>query len=107
MDFWPSVPAGRGVARRHSGYDGPMSESRQDDENDSSTTTSEDGEQRGVTDEQLPEDLQPTEDNPLARHPDQTGDDDDRIGADREEDPETAPLREEDADYGSGESSPG
>jgi hypothetical protein len=34
-----------------------------------------------ISDEQLPEDLQPTEDNPLARHPRQTGDEDDRIGA--------------------------
>ncbi len=42
------------------------------------------GDQRGVSDEQLPEDLQPTEDNPLARHPGQTGDDEDRIGADSE-----------------------
>ena len=53
-------------------------------------------------DDQLPEDLQPHEDNPLARHPDQTGDEDDQIGADREEDPETAPLHAEEADYGSG-----
>ncbi len=55
-----------------------------------------------VGDDQLPEDLQPHEDNPLARHPDQTGDEDDQIGADREEDPETAPLHAEEADYGSG-----
>jgi hypothetical protein len=55
-----------------------------------------------ITDDQLPEDLQPTEDNPLARHPEQTGDDDDRIGADREEEPETAPLTASDAEYGSG-----
>jgi hypothetical protein len=55
-----------------------------------------------IGDAQLPEDLQPTEDNPLARHPGQSGDDDDQIGADREEDPQTAPLTEDDADYGSG-----
>ncbi len=55
-----------------------------------------------VGDDQLPEDLQPTEDNPLARHPGQTGQEDDQIGADREGDPDTAPLTEEDADYGSG-----
>jgi hypothetical protein len=54
----------------------------------------------GVSDDQLPEDLQPAEDNPLARHPDQTGDDDDQIGADREGDAETAPITQEDADYG-------
>ena len=32
----------------------------------------------------------------------QTGQEDDQIGADREGDPDTAPLTEEDADYGSG-----
>ena len=53
-----------------------------------------------IGDDQLPPDLQPTEENPLARHPDQTGDDDDLIGSDREEAPETAPLTEGDADYG-------
>ena len=89
-----------------SGYDGPMSEPKQDDENPTSSADDTDsgdsggdsgesggesggdsgsgGNQRGVSDEQLPEDLQPTEDNPLARHPGQTGDDDDRIGADSE-----------------------
>ncbi|KQT94017.1 hypothetical protein ASG49_03555 [Marmoricola sp. Leaf446] len=60
------------------------------------------GEPGEVTDAQLPEDLQPGEDNPLATHPDQTGNDDDQIGADREEDPETAPLTADEADYGSG-----
>ncbi len=40
------------------------------------------GEAHEIGDDQLPEDLQPTEDNPLARHPRQTGDDDDKIGAD-------------------------
>ena len=67
----------------------------------------ESGEPGDIGDAQLPDDLQPTEDNPLARHPEQTGEDDDVIGADREEGPETAPLREEDADYGSGGSSSG
>ena len=38
----------------------------------------------GVSDAELPEDLQATEDNPLARHPRQTGDEDDQIGADSE-----------------------
>ena len=38
----------------------------------------------GVSDADLPEDLQATEDNPLARHPRQTGDEDDKIGADTE-----------------------
>jgi hypothetical protein len=61
-----------------------------------------DGAPGDIGDSQLPEDLQPTEDNPLARHPGQTGDEDDEIGADREEEPETAPLTEDDADYGGG-----
>ena len=34
-----------------------------------------------IGDAELPEDLQPTEDNPLARHPGQTGEEDDKIGA--------------------------
>lgn len=37
-----------------------------------------------ISDADLPEDLQATEDNPLARHPRQTGDEDDKIGADTE-----------------------
>jgi hypothetical protein len=60
------------------------------------------GEPGDIGDDQLPEDLQPTEDNPLARHPGQTGQEDDEIGADREDDPDTAPLTAKDADYGSG-----
>ena len=58
------------------------------------------GEPGDVGDDQLPEDLQPSEDNPLARHPEQTGESNDEIGTDREEEPETAPLTREDADYG-------
>ncbi len=54
----------------------------------------------GISDDQLPPDVRPEEDNPLARHPGQTGDQDDEIGSDREGDPETAPMTEEDADYG-------
>lgn len=54
-----------------------------------------------ISDEELPEDLRPDEDNPLARHPEQTGDEGDVIGADVEGDPEVAPLTPEDADYGS------
>lgn len=42
------------------------------------------GDPGGVSDAELPEDLQATEDNPLARHPRQTGDEDDKIGADSE-----------------------
>ncbi|MBV9831426.1 MAG: hypothetical protein JOZ82_07495 [Marmoricola sp.] len=60
-------------------------------------TTDSDGE--GISDEMLPQDVRPDEDNPLARHPEQTGDEDDQIGADREGDPETAPLSSDDADY--------
>ena len=70
---------------------------QQDTSREGSDTGASDGE--GISDDQLPADVQPTEDNPLARHPDQTGDSDDEIGADREGDPETAPLTEEDADY--------
>ncbi len=55
-----------------------------------------------VGDDQLPEELQPSEDNPLARHPEQTGDEADAIGQDREGGPETAPLDADQADYGSG-----
>jgi hypothetical protein len=54
----------------------------------------------GVSDDQLPEDLQPTEENPLARHPDQTGDSDDEIGAETESEPQTAPMDQEEAEYG-------
>jgi hypothetical protein len=54
----------------------------------------------GIDDDALPEDVRPTEDNPLARHPDQTGEDDDEIGADREGASETAPTTQEEADYG-------
>jgi hypothetical protein len=53
-----------------------------------------------VSDDQLPEDLQPTEENPLARHPDQTGDSDDEIGAETESEPQTAPMDQEEAEYG-------
>ena len=73
-----------------------------------STESLDSGAPGDIGDDQLPPDLQPTEENPLARHPDQTGDDDDQIGTDREEAPETAPLTADDADYGgagSGDSS--
>lgn len=73
-----------------------------DDKPQPDDTGASDGE--GISDDQLPADLQPSEDNPLARHPDQTGDSDDEIGADREGEPETAPLTAEDADYSEGDS---
>jgi hypothetical protein len=81
-----------------------MSEQQADETNDSNESNErvETGAPGEITDDQLPEDLQPSEDNPLARHPEQTGNEDDRIGADREEEPETAPLHASDADYGSG-----
>ena len=65
------------------------------------------GEPGDIGDDALPEDLQPTEDNPLARHPGQTGQDDDEIGTDREGEPETAPMDEDESDYGSAGSSDG
>ncbi len=64
-----------------------MSEQQQDqDDTTKGDRQGSDGatEPGGITDEQLPEDLQPTEDNPLGRHPGQTGDEDDKIGADTE-----------------------
>jgi hypothetical protein len=51
---------------------------------DSGSNDSDSSDPGGVSDEELPEDLQATEDNPLARHPRQTGDEDDKIGADSE-----------------------
>ncbi len=92
------------------GYDDPMSEEQSADtapEPDTSSSESEDStapetdsgssesgdsksselpesEPGEIGDDKLPEDLQPTEDNPLARHPAQTGDDDDKIGAEVE-----------------------
>jgi hypothetical protein len=63
---------------------------------------SDSGEPGGVSDAELPEDLQATEDNPLARHPKQTGDEDDQIGADSETgnaaDPSAAMTYGEDSD---------
>ena len=35
-----------------------------------------DTEPGGISDDQLPEDLQPTDDNPLAQNPDERGDED-------------------------------
>ncbi len=72
----------------------------QQSEDSTSKQELDDGEPGDVGDSQLPADLQPTEDNPLARHPGQSGDEDDEIGTDREGEPEKAPLTEEDSDYG-------
>ena len=70
-----------------------------DDETSGSDQSGSAHEGEGIADEELPADVRPDEDNPLGRHPDQTGDSDDEIGADREGEPETAPMTEEDADY--------
>jgi len=51
---------------------------------DSSSSELEESGPGDIGDDKLPEDLQPKKDNPLARHPGQTGDDDDKIGADTE-----------------------
>ena len=51
---------------------------------DSGSNDSDSSDPGGVSDEELPEDLQATEDNPLARHPRQTGDENDQIGAESE-----------------------
>jgi hypothetical protein len=51
---------------------------------DSSSSGLEESGPGDIGDDKLPEDLQPTEDNPLARHPGQTGNKDDQIGADSE-----------------------
>jgi hypothetical protein len=77
----------------------PKSTEQSSEGSTSSETEHEPGE---VADDQLPEDLRPSEENPLARHPEQTGDADDAIGEDREGGTETAPLDKDDADYGSG-----
>ena len=82
------------------------------DSGSSDAAGSDSDEAGGVSDAQLPEDLQATEDNPLARHPKQTGDEDDKIGADSEtgnaDDPSAAMTYGEDSDdddNGSSESS--
>ena len=84
------------------GYDGPMSEQADETTGTSgdSTQSSQHTESSVAGDDQLPEDLRATEDNPLARHPDVTGDADDEIGADTQSEPETAPLDQESAEYG-------
>ena len=79
-----------------------MGEQQPEDASDQPEEKLDEGAPGDIGDAQLPEDLQPTEDNPLARHPGQSGDEDDQIGKDREGEPDTAPLTEEDADYGSG-----
>ena len=82
----------------------PESSAQPDESQQSDDSTSkqelDEGEPGDVGDAQLPADMQPAEDNPLARHPGQSGDEDDEIGADREGEPEKAPLTEEDSDYG-------
>jgi len=60
----PSACPGSGLPTPVRGYDGPMSE--QSNENEAQSTQGE----QGISDEQLPEDLRPTDDNPLAKAPD-------------------------------------
>ena len=64
-----------------SGDSGGSSDSGSSDTGSSDSDSSDPG---GVSDAELPEDLQATEDNPLARHPRQTGDENDQIGAESE-----------------------
>jgi len=90
-----SVPSG-------SSDSGGSSESGESGESGDSSKGSESSGQGEVSDEELPEDLQATEDNPLARHPRQTGDEDDKIGADSEtgdaENPSASMTYGEDSD---------
>ena len=79
---------------------GGSSESSGSSESNASSEPKGEGEPGEISDEDLPEDLQPTEENPLARHPDQTGDDEDKIGADTDREPETAPMTEDEGEYG-------
>src|SRR3954465_1361822 len=78
----------------------------QPDQSDRSWTSEEpkreldSGEPGDIGDDQLPADLQPTEDNPLARHPGQTGEEDDEVGGDREDEPGAAPLTRAEAHHG-------
>ena len=75
---------------------------------DSGSSDSDASEPGAVSDAELPEDLQATEDNPLARHPRQTGNEDDKIGADSEtgdaENPSAAMTYGEDSDDDSADS---
>lgn len=62
------------VARRHVGYDGPMSDSTPENEN--RTGGSGESDDQLISDDQLPEDLQPAK-NPMARDPDDDSFEDD------------------------------
>jgi hypothetical protein len=64
--------SGRPVGAQPVGYDAPMSEPTSENESGTSNDTPEQG---LVSDEQLPDDLQP-EKNPMARPPDDDPDDD-------------------------------
>ena len=78
-------------------------EASQSNESSDSSKELDSGEAHEIGDDQLPEDLQPTEDNPLARHPQQTGDEDDKIGADTESGDAESPSTE--MTYGSDDKS--
>lgn len=64
-----------GIIGTAGGYDGAMSESA-NETSDQSDQSGEMPEVGTISDEQLPEDLQPKK-NPLARNPDEEGDDED------------------------------
>ena len=86
------------------GSSGSSDSSGSDESSESGDSSTDPGpsEPGAVSDADLPEDLQATEDNPLARHPKQTGDEDDQIGADSETgnaaDPSAAMTYGEDSD---------
>ena len=69
---------GIGLPRARSGYDGPMSEPEnepnQPSEAEKDLAEHERPEKGLISDEELPEDLRPTDDNPLAKDPEE-GDD--------------------------------
>ena len=53
-----------------------------EDRNDDASTPDDAAEGEGITDEQLPEDLRPTDDNPLAKAPDDGDDEDEGLSLD-------------------------
>ncbi len=53
-----------------------MSTSSDESNEPDESSTKDDG--PGISDDQLPEDLRPTDDNPLAKNPDEEGDEDDK-----------------------------
>ncbi len=71
-----ALPAG--VTWPVRGYDPSMSEStHENDESGADSGSAREPGEIGIRDEDLPEDLQPTDDNPLAQNPDDQQDDED------------------------------